>query len=130
MVRVHGRKNNTNIQHALNGGEKGLTIDHKAKKVDGFYKETNTVYEFYGCFWHGCTNCYKPNIVNSKIQEDMGTLCTCQLIPGPWGGREDHWEIDFFEQILSDSHPLGKYCLSNSPALGINKYSKSQQRGT
>ena len=53
-----------NIQHALNGSEKRLTIDKKAYKVDGFCEETNTVYEFYGCFWHGCPNCYKPNIIN------------------------------------------------------------------
>ena len=65
---------NLNIQHALNGGEKKLTIDDKTYKVDGFCKETNTVYEFYGCFWHGCPNCYKPNIINTKNQKDMGTL--------------------------------------------------------
>ena len=63
-----------NIQHALNGGKKRLTIDNKAYKVDGFCEETNTVYEFYGCFWHGCPSCYKPNIINSKNQKDMGTL--------------------------------------------------------
>ena len=63
-----------NIQHAQNGGEKKLTIDDKTYKVDGFCEKTNTVYEFYGCFWHGCPNCYKPNIVNSKNQRDMGTL--------------------------------------------------------
>ena len=65
---------NLNIQHALNGGEKKLTIDGKTYKVDGFCKETNTVYEFYGCFWHGCQNCCKPNIINSKNQMYMGTL--------------------------------------------------------
>ena len=48
---------NLNIQHALNGGEEKLTIDDKTYKVDGFCKETNTVYEFHGCFWHGCQNC-------------------------------------------------------------------------
>ena len=61
-----------NIQHALNGGEKKLTIGDKTYKVDGFCEETNIVYEFYGCFWHGCPNCY--NIINSKNQKDMGTL--------------------------------------------------------
>ena len=65
---------NLNIQHALNGGEKKLTIDGKTYKVDGFCKETNTVYEFYGCFWHGCPICYDKNIINSKNQMDMGTL--------------------------------------------------------
>ena len=36
-----------NIQHALNGGEKKLTIDNKTYKVDGFCEENNTVHEFY-----------------------------------------------------------------------------------
>ena len=66
--------NGVNIQHALNGGEKKLTIDNKTYKVDEFCKETNTVYEFYGCFWHGCPKCYRPNIINSKNQKHMGTL--------------------------------------------------------
>ena len=59
----------SNIKHALNGGEKELTINIKSYKVDGFCEETNTAYEFYGCFWHGCTKCYQPNIVNSKNQK-------------------------------------------------------------
>ena len=63
-----------NIQDALNGSEKKLTIDDKTYKVDGFCEKTNTIYEFYGCFWHGWPNCYKPNIINSKNQRDMGTL--------------------------------------------------------
>ena len=65
---------NLNIQHALNGGEKKLTIDGKTYKVDGFCEETNTVYEFHGCFWHGCPNCFRPNIINTNNQKDMGTL--------------------------------------------------------
>ena len=60
-----------NIQHALNGGEKELTISDKTYNVDRFCKETNTVYKFYGCFWHGCPNCCKPDIVNSKNQMDI-----------------------------------------------------------
>ena len=66
--------NGVNIQHALNGDENKLMIDNKTYKVDGFCEETNTVYEFYGCFWHGCKTCYKTNIVNSKNQKGMGTL--------------------------------------------------------
>ena len=66
--------NGNSIKHALNGGEKESTVGDKTYKVDGFCKETNTVYEFYGCFWLGCPNCYRPNIINSKNQKDMGTL--------------------------------------------------------
>ena len=58
--------NGVNIQHALNGGEKKLIIGDKTYKVDGFFEEKNTVYEFYDCFWHGCPKCYRPKIVNSK----------------------------------------------------------------
>ena len=65
------KKNNIKIQHALDGGEK--VINNKIK-VDGFCESTNTVYEFQGCFWHGCPDCYKPEVINNKNQCDMGTL--------------------------------------------------------
>jgi hypothetical protein len=42
----------TNVLHALNGGE----INICGAKVDGFNQETNTVYQYHGCFWHGCPN--------------------------------------------------------------------------
>jgi hypothetical protein len=29
--------------------------------VDGFDRQTNTVYEFNGCYWHGCPECYKED---------------------------------------------------------------------
>ena len=62
------------IKHDLKGGGKELNIGSKAYTVDGFCEENNTVYQFYDCFWHGCPNCCKPNIVNSKKQIEMGTL--------------------------------------------------------
>ena len=65
------KKNNIKIQHALEGGEK--VINNKLK-VDGFCESTNTVYEFQGCFWHGCPDCFKPDVINTKNQCDMGTL--------------------------------------------------------
>ena len=74
IIWLNYMSNGDNIKHALNGGEKKLTIGNKTYKVDGFCEETNTIYEFYGCFWHGHSSCYKPNVVNSKNQKDMGTL--------------------------------------------------------
>ena len=65
------KKNKIRIQHALEGGEKAI---NKILKVDGFCENTNTVYEFQGCFWHGCPDCYKPEVINNKNQCDMGTL--------------------------------------------------------
>ena len=37
------------IQHVRNGGEKRV----ERYSLDGYCEETNTVYEFQGCFWHG-----------------------------------------------------------------------------
>ena len=46
------------IQHAGNAGE--YCIPGTKFLVDGFDFTTNTVYEFQGCFFHGCPRCY-PN---------------------------------------------------------------------
>ena len=46
---------NVYVQHAMNGGEHFIPT---LGMVDGFCKKTNTVYEFQGCFWHGCPRCY------------------------------------------------------------------------
>ena len=37
------------IQHVRNGGEKRV----EPYSLDGYCEETNTAYEFQGCFWHG-----------------------------------------------------------------------------
>ena len=37
------------IQHVRNGGEKRV----ERYSLDGYCEETNTAYEFQGCFWHG-----------------------------------------------------------------------------
>ena len=59
------------IQHAMNGGE--YTISNVGK-VDGFCRTTNTVYEFQGCFWHGCKKCYTESTINPYNQTEMGEL--------------------------------------------------------
>ena len=49
------------IKHVRNGGEQCITTPTDSYFVDGFNPATNTVYEFYGCFWHGCRTCYSNN---------------------------------------------------------------------
>jgi len=57
-----------NVQHTLNGGE----INVCGTKVDGFNQETITVYQYLGCFWHGCPKCYEEHTINNVNQETMG----------------------------------------------------------
>ena len=51
---------NSKILHAVNGGEKMIVDTEwgKTYHVDGFCEETGTVYEFYGCVYHGCPLCF------------------------------------------------------------------------
>ena len=49
-------RNQTDVQHALNGGEK--KIEGTRYRVDGYCKQTNTVMEYLGCVWHGCCVCF------------------------------------------------------------------------
>ncbi|KAB0800406.1 hypothetical protein PPYR_06146 [Photinus pyralis] len=44
------------IQHTVNSREVRL---REGILVDGFSPETNTVYQFHGCYYHGCEMCYK-----------------------------------------------------------------------
>ena len=46
------------IQHARNAGEYRIPGTHF--HADGYCHDTQTVYEFQGCFTHGCPTCY-PN---------------------------------------------------------------------
>ena len=50
-LRFHQR-----IQHARNHGK--YRIPDTWWTVDGYDLETNSVYEFLGCFWHGCPKCF------------------------------------------------------------------------
>ena len=54
------RKPNVSISHARNGGEHVILQGAKTYYVDGYDANTHTVYEFNGCFWHGCPQCF-PN---------------------------------------------------------------------
>ena len=53
------RVDNVTIQHALNVGEK--SIPGTRYKLDGYCEETNTVYEYHGCVFHGCPVCFSDN---------------------------------------------------------------------
>lgn len=51
------------IRHAKNGGEVRLGNF----TVDGYDEVNNTVYEFHGCYWHGCPICYPDRVTDILI---------------------------------------------------------------
>ena len=42
--------------------------------VDGIDPDTNTIYEFYGDFWHGNPEVYKPSDINKANKKSFGEL--------------------------------------------------------
>ncbi|CAB4000500.1 DNA polymerase [Paramuricea clavata] len=63
-------KNDIFVQHKRSGGEKSVGRYFP----DGYHEETNTAYEFHGCFWHGCLNCYARGTVNPVTGKTMHNL--------------------------------------------------------
>ncbi|KAG8174576.1 hypothetical protein JTE90_022442 [Oedothorax gibbosus] len=59
------------ICHALNGvGE----VKVGGISVDGFCQSTRTIYQFHGCFFHGCLQCFNPDVVNPVTSYTMKLL--------------------------------------------------------
>lgn len=59
------------IQHAGNCGERLIQVGRSQTHVDGFDPNTNTVYEFDGCFYHGCPVCFPNRDQRHPKHDDM-----------------------------------------------------------
>ncbi|XP_031560140.1 uncharacterized protein LOC116296274, partial [Actinia tenebrosa] len=46
----------------------------QGSKVDGYDRRTNTVYQFHGCFYHGCEVCFRRSQVHAHLGVTMGDL--------------------------------------------------------
>ena len=57
-------KTGRDIRHQSNGREKRIG----KLPVDGWCANTRTAYQFHGCYFHGCTNCYEPQETNALIK--------------------------------------------------------------
>jgi hypothetical protein len=51
------KNENIKIIHAMNSNNNEYKIPNTNYRVDGFCVETNTIYEFLGCNFHGCIKC-------------------------------------------------------------------------
>ena len=45
-----------------------IKINNTWVKVDGYVKKTNTVYEFYGDYWHGNPKIFNPNKIHPTLK--------------------------------------------------------------
>lgn len=66
--------NNIGIPDDANHRHVTIKLDEKYLIVDGFDPETNTIYEYYGDFWHGNPNKYQPDEINPISKKSYGEL--------------------------------------------------------
>ncbi|CAC5368814.1 unnamed protein product [Mytilus coruscus] len=99
---------NVFIQHALNRGE--FKIPGTKFHVDGYCQETNDVFEFLGCHWHGCRKCFPCERSETKTpltKQSMEELYVVtkkreQTIRGLGYGYRRIWEHDFACRLNSN----------------------------
>ena len=96
------------------GGERFI----KGAPVDGYHPETKTVFQFHGCHWHGCIQCFSnPKQRTEVIRIDKnGTETTREIAYLKTLARSDEirnlgynlverWEHEQLSPWLDDKHP-------------------------
>ena len=105
---------NVYIQHAMNSGEYFIS---DVGKVNGFCKTTNTVYEFQGCFWHGCPKCYTEDRINPINQRDMIELQRTTELKNIQIRDLGYNLVEVYECEIQKNNDFKKYCKINTVEL-------------
>lgn len=71
--------------------------------VDGYDPNTNTVYEFYGDYWHGNPAQFDPNKINTSVDKKFGELYNNTMLREQVLSRLGYnlitvWESDFYAE--------------------------------
>lgn len=66
------------LRHLRNGEEQKVLTPAEAMFVDGYDEATKTVYEFHGCFYHGCVKCFPNNRHRKHILMRMANSKCCE----------------------------------------------------
>lgn len=116
MQEDHYRKtgNKIYIRHALNEGE--IRLPGTRYMLDGFCLETNTVYEFNGCYWHGCPICFphqRQQLKHVRTNQSMDELLALTLkkrryIESLGVNYVCTWEHDF-QNLLAQSKEVSTF---------------------
>ena len=91
------------IQHGGNLGERKVKINNKLYKFDGYCEETNTIFEFYGDFFHGNPKIYDKDEFNPLNKKQFGelyneTINRENIFKSNGYNLVTIWESDFYKQ--------------------------------
>jgi G:T-mismatch repair DNA endonuclease (very short patch repair protein) len=103
-----GKTDGCRILHARNGREYRLP-KLPFYSVDGYCVETRTVYEFFGCFWHGClciTFRDLPTMAGDTLAERYErTMARIEQIARAGYNVKIQWECKFDESKITKENP-------------------------
>nr|CAD7434299.1 unnamed protein product [Timema monikensis] len=76
LVYLEKTRPDIHIQHAFNGRE----IEILGRKVDGYCEMTREIFEFDGCFFHGCTCLSNRDVAIIGTKETLTERYECTLL--------------------------------------------------
>jgi len=91
-----------------------IVVDNKNHFVDGFDPDTNTVYEFYGDYWHGNPKAFKSSDRNASNKKLFGelyerTMLKEQILKDAGYNLVVIWEADWKEQCRNEKNHTSYY---------------------
>ena len=85
-----------------------------------------TIYEFHGCFYHGCSSCYPQrslvNPVNDITMEELHTktMVKTEMLRARGHTVIELWECEF-KQLMKENPGLEKYYKHYEPYMPIDQ---------
>jgi hypothetical protein len=88
--------------------QKSIIIDNKKYRIDAYDPLTNTIYEFYGDFWHGNPKKYNKNDFNIISKKTFGQLYKNTMKREKLFEKSNFnvisiWELDFKQEHINGS---------------------------
>jgi hypothetical protein len=90
-----------------------LKIDDVNYNVDGFDKSTNTIYEYYGDYWHGNPKIFNPNDTNKNNGATFGDLYNKTINRENILKNAGHSVVSVWENDWEDQQKELKQCLTS-----------------
>lgn len=105
------------IQHKLNTGKEKKIGPYP---VDGYDANTNTVYQFHGCYWHGHDCWLTEKVKDQTLRESRRTkydktVKTAVLIGARCYKVEEKWECHFRNEVRRNDK-LKSFCDTRKPS--------------
>ena len=129
---------NINYNEEIHKGKVGKHVAYynlsRPFTVDGFDRKTNTIFQFHGCYWHGCQKCYPENQVKyDKTMEqnnyfELNGFNLCQMWECEWNAiKKELPNKNELEQDARQQNIIIRDALFGGRTEGFKAYHKCNE---